>query len=342
MTNKFAIVCVVFGDPQYLLCAINLGFTASLTDTIADLVCMITPDINEFINDKNNLNIKNKLYKYFDHIILTDYIIKKSINSDKINETYPWINKSFTKWNCLSLIQYKKVLFLDSDQLVIRNVDDIWNLNTPAASFGDFTRPYSFIRNENLSSQHGKIIYNNQLIKFMDKHFKMPKFLIMGSVLLLAPSTKAYNLMLDILNKNDVYKQLDDFSNGVDECLIFDLYTNYLKYNWVHISPSYSAIIWHITSPKTIIEPNDKIKIIHYFGTKPWSPEFEQWEDSKIWNYFKDIALGLLTEKEAKQKYLTRNCDMCDSNTKYCIMCKSNTHNYIEIINSKLIVSNCY
>jgi alpha-N-acetylglucosamine transferase len=94
-----------------------------------DLVCMVTPDVsNEAIQELKN---------FYDRVVPVEYIQidrnKIRHSQDKVKDIYA---KAFTKINCLQLIEYKKVLMIDVDMLVIkRKFFKIFDVKTPASPF---------------------------------------------------------------------------------------------------------------------------------------------------------------------------------------------------------------
>lgn len=279
--KKYAIVTVVFKDHEYIEGAKVLAYSAKLTksDRLADLVCMITPDIKIWLDNHPN---QNKLFKaLFNYVVEVPYIkhdVKKFF-SNKLEKNYGhWINVSFTKWNCLSLVQYEKVLFSDADQIIIRDISEIWKLNTPAASFGFKTSipslKYLLTENE-IKSIDQIIITPERLNKHMDKNSKVPFFTLGGQCILLKPSMEDYKGLIKMINKEEIYGYPNSV-NGADEQSIAQYYIE-KKVNIYTLNQSYSFTPWAEYSLKGKVEP----KIIHYLGDKPWKTT---WSDMKLWH----------------------------------------------------------
>lgn len=317
MSKQFAFVCTVFKNPSYLKGAITLAQSIRLTNdlTYVDIVCMITPDIEEYLLDKDNQIIKDKLYELFDKVIITQYLI---VDYQTKNEVYSnWINASLTKWNCLTLVDYFKILYLDADQIVVRDLNHLFDIQTPAASFSinDKSRKFkNVIHYSKISSDHEKLIPYSKI----NSNSK----LFIESTVLLTPSMDSYKKLIELSkNKSEFSGELP---NEIDGYLLFKLYKQ-LSMPWTHISHSYTCIVWVKTWK---LDPEDKIKIIKFIGKdKPWINENSDWIDVKLWYQIYNYAIN----NEFDNTLVSDKCLLCDSSD----------HQYFNIKNNKLIVSDC-
>jgi alpha-N-acetylglucosamine transferase len=134
---------VVMLNPEYIMGAIVCAKSLKNVTTVYPIVCMVTNDILE--QDPNAMNI---LLSVFDDVVVVPIIEHNVLKFESIRqkEMYNhWINKSFTKWNCLTLskdgILYDKVILLDVDMIMVTNCDELFELNAPA---GCFSQPWAF------------------------------------------------------------------------------------------------------------------------------------------------------------------------------------------------------
>lgn len=285
---KNAFVLLVMKGNRYVNGAIVVAYQMKKFKTKADIVCMITSDV-----DAKELN------KYFDKIVKVPYIaldIKRKIVEKNKRENFlidrysNWINVSFTKWNCLSLTEYDKVCFIDADTLPIANMDSVFDLDCPA---GIISR-----RRGNISDN-----YNTHGMKlsssFINYLFEEELPIFSATFMLLKP--KDYEKYISdkmvsdeypkVVTKKSNLKQYK-ISNGEDEISIV---TFLISESWTIISPIYNYIGYG--TPYKNINQSD-ILCYNYIGNiKPWENKLDKDE----WKYT-DLALYLDVLKEIKKK----------------------------------------
>lgn len=109
---------------------LNTKFSDISTDECRiDLVVMVTPDVSS--------DARKHLETVFDHVVEIGYVYQETrMATAKLEKLYnDWIRIAFTKWRCLELIQYEKILFLDCDMIVLQPIDHLFCLNAPAGVF---------------------------------------------------------------------------------------------------------------------------------------------------------------------------------------------------------------
>ena len=132
--NKYAITTLLFGGDSYLPGILLLGSSIKkimpeLYEKYITLCCMVTNDVSP--------EARALISKLYDRIIDVDYlqISPKLIKHKNPNTQYIY-SKTFTKLRIFDMTEYDKVLFLDSDMLVLKKeFFSLFNLNTPAAVF---------------------------------------------------------------------------------------------------------------------------------------------------------------------------------------------------------------
>ena len=145
--TKYAFVTLVMKGDFYVPCAIVVAQSMHNVGTKHTIVCMVTPDVSE--------SARRALKCVFDEIFEVDYLNYPFVDLNTVNERRmydSWMNSAMTLFRCLWLWKFDKILLLDSDVCIIRNIDCLFNLQPPAACFYNpwlsFTRkdPYPSMR----------------------------------------------------------------------------------------------------------------------------------------------------------------------------------------------------
>jgi alpha-N-acetylglucosamine transferase len=133
-TPNYAITTLLFGGDSYLPGILLLGSSIKKLmpkeyKKYITLCCMITSDVSK--------EARELISKIYDRVIDVDYLqIPPSLIKHKNPNTQNTYSKTFTKLRIFEMTQYDKVLFLDSDMLVLKkDFFSLFNLNTPAAVF---------------------------------------------------------------------------------------------------------------------------------------------------------------------------------------------------------------
>jgi lipopolysaccharide biosynthesis glycosyltransferase len=298
--QKYAWSMLVMVNPEYLMGALVCAKSLKVQNTKYPIILMITEDMQQYINPIYN--------EIFDDIIEVPIIEHPTVEfkTERQKEMYGhWINKSFTKWNCLILTEYNKVILLDVDMVFISNCDELFELRAPA---GCFSQPWAFpyqrhgalynpyIRNNkkwliDKDIPHGATI-KAEIIKNTTFTTKSPTFVVGAFMVLLEPNIEDYNLLLDIIKSQPIYgKDMIHFEtntirsiSGADETAISLLYA-YKNVNFTHIHQKFAAAMW---KPEWV--QSGKERAIHYFGkTKPWNMYIEEYPDLAIWWEIADL-----------------------------------------------------
>jgi lipopolysaccharide biosynthesis glycosyltransferase len=238
---KFAYVTVLYGSNVYLTGALVLGFTLMKTKTDFDRVIMVTPDVNS--------EYRELLSKVYTHIIDTDYV---EINPNILLKEQTRFRDVFTKLQALSLTEYDKILLLDLDMIVCRNIDHLFKLQPPAACLKRFDYPY------------GKKIPSVMICKTNPDGKKELTGSINAGLMLLKPDLKEWeSIQSDIKYNNNLYKfrypEQDYLSLRYCEC-------------WTSITFNYNYQFGLTNRTAKWKIPFDKIYVLHYSSSyKPWN-----------------------------------------------------------------------
>lgn len=296
MSSKYAYVWCVFGGEKYLNGAIPSAFSLN---TQYDKVLMYTDDVSF---DKDILkNVFNVFFK-IDYI----QIPSKKMTTEKQEEIYgDWIDRSYTKWNCLLLTQYTKVIFVDSDFIFLNpppkhsHPDTLFKLTAPS---GTFSTPWSknFMKNGGIDISMYPSIHTSIVRKeIIDSAVKFKNSVaVIGTMILLEPSEEDFRDYLSYIKRNIPFG-FKGCHSGFDEQSITIFYTEVKKKDWVFIHQRYNYIPWKTNW----LEPGDKPVVYHYFNKqKPWDTKRDEYEDLKV--YF-DTVDKLLEKYPLIKSYIT-------------------------------------
>ena len=133
-TPNYAITTLLFGGDSYLPGILLLGSSIrkimpKLYEKYITLCCMVTSDVSK--------EARTLISKIYDRVIDVEYLqIPPHLIKHKNPNTQLTYSKTFTKLRIFDMTEYDKVLFLDSDMLVLKKeFFSLFNLNTPAAVF---------------------------------------------------------------------------------------------------------------------------------------------------------------------------------------------------------------
>ena len=240
--SRYAYVFLVMKGDSYSIGAMVAANSLRKTGTKNNIICMVTDDVS--------LDAINNLKLFFDRVILVDYIKFKTtrIRFKKIRKMYNhWIGSSFTKWNMLKLIEYDKVMFLDSDIIVKENIDNLFELKTPAATFSlsqERTDKYREGVFNPYNNTHGELVDRKSINKGYGTRVH-PSFVCIGTTLILTPNLDHFNLYRKEVKKNEPFG-FENCINGFDEQSITWFYDEILNQRWTHIDPAYNMIPWKV------------------------------------------------------------------------------------------------
>lgn len=208
---------------------------------------MITPDVSE--------SSRQSLECYY-RLVQIDYITYKCppMITTRQNQMYGnWINYAFTKWQCLSLYEYEKIIYLDADHLVVKNIDHLFELNAPALCFTDENYGY-----------YDKITFGQTITtKMMSNYFKFNKILCKGGTVLFKPDLFLYRTIKSLLNSSNRCLTKNRYHNGYDEQILLQAMIK-LNMNVTQLSVLY---VWNAGSYQRL-NKNIEPYVINYYGDK--------------------------------------------------------------------------
>jgi hypothetical protein len=190
------------------------------------------------------------------------------------------------------LVQYKKICTIESDMIIVKNIDDIFNLKTPALLINgraSLKNNYFVLDNKNTIFEKEKLIINNY--KLTKKDIDFNKLDTNGGIFVFKPSIKKFELYiknLKIIIENNytypnetlflhsnkkIYNVPYQFNVNAKE---YDIKNNIKKYNIYNIKKYINLLHFKVTTYKHIDIIRDKyleqIKtekpILYYFLKK--------------------------------------------------------------------------
>lgn len=265
---KCAYVTLVMLGNDYVKGAIALAKSLIKSRTGYDLICMVTRDVTQI----------RELSRLYTRIVVVDYIYHEcgKMLTKRQNDIYSkWINFSFTKWRCFELIEYDKCVYLDADQLVLRNIDHVFHLPGYAMCFNHNYNPHfkTFHYGDLVTSAHLKFIYDNcTILGFSGTLVYTPSLVLASQIARTVPS------MIDHSNRHN---------NGFDEIVLTKALID-LNIDVRQLSPMY---VWN-AGDYSILK-NSQPYVINYYGDKkPWMKNKKSiFMDVFIWKYFYNLKV---------------------------------------------------
>ncbi|BCS82893.1 glycosyltransferase [Cotonvirus japonicus] len=278
--SRFAYVTVIYGNNIYLTGALVLGYTLSKTKTNFDRIILVTPDTSKEYRDY--------LAEYYTHVIPIDYI---EASSEIFSETDTRFTDVFTKLQCLSLIEYDKIILMDLDMVVTRNFDHIFKLIAPAACLKRYYYPFG-------KKIPGKFICDgNKLVGSIN-----------AGLMLLKPDLKELSeIKSDIINN----QQLNKYKYPEQDYLS-------LRYcdKWTSITFNYNFQFGLTNRVKKYHYKANDIYVIHYSSSyKPWNLliknrkiESEEKKFTDLHKKYYDLWLDIY--KHIRQEFSKKNIEL--------------------------------
>ena len=132
--KPYSIFTLMFGGDSYipgilLLCSSIRKVMPKEYIKYIDLCCMVTKDVSKESRDI--------ILKVYDRVIEVEYLqIPPNLIKHSSEDTKKIYAKTFTKLRIFEFTEYKKILFLDADMLVIKeDIFSLFDIKTPAAIF---------------------------------------------------------------------------------------------------------------------------------------------------------------------------------------------------------------
>ncbi len=257
---------------------------------------------DDYIYKRHNGMLK----KYFDKLVKIDLTYNKMIDEDSRKseswfKKYSWVIYSLSKWQCLKLTEYNKVLFLDIDVLpIIPKFYDIFNFDTPAFHLHEMNKKYTEETCINNNKMNNIIDDVNSYDEYIEKA-KESYYSLDGGIVLLRPDIGEYNNYMNFIKEIDKNGIKQMLKSGIDETTLFYYYSKYKKEKeFYRICSDYVDIPWEEGNKKF-----DKNRIINSYNflsfIKPWKKaKFISWSEEHLW---RDIYKKMIKTKRFRKLY---------------------------------------
>mmetsp|Transcript_127813 Transcript_127813/g.409300 ORF Transcript_127813/g.409300 Transcript_127813/m.409300 type:complete len:691 (+) Transcript_127813:231-2303(+) len=265
-----AYVVGIWGESlDYAVGAVALAQSIVAAGTKYEFVCLHTADVPEWPH--------RAMLRRFFRLKLVQHVdsVPTLFSGDKETSRFKHV---FTKLHMMSLVEYEKICFLDTDTLVLRSIDDLFDLPAPAA----------MRRGMNLRSQisHGDPIDG----RFFFADDAKGDWAwgqgtgINAGVMLVAPDWQTYSRMLYEISCDQHPAHVR--GNGPEQDYLSRFWADA---PWTHIGVEYNFQVhqmYHALSPlcsdaaeRTAVLERDggfqHIRLVHFSGElKPWHRHF--------------------------------------------------------------------
>ncbi len=240
MNRKYCYITLLTND-TYVRGVILLNECLRKTESKYPLLCLITDDVDE--NTRNILTMNNINYQLVNKIEMPEklYNYNKEQNA---KQTEIW-KYCLTKFNIFKMTEYNKIIFLDADLLILKNLDHCFKYDHMTAALdGEYIN-----------------LWPNW------PHFN-------SGFMVIEPNIDTFNSIMNFSsNITDDLESIKDYKG--DKYLLADQEILNLYYNdWynnknLHLSKYYN--IFPVHTPD--IMENDIWQngyFVHFVGTKPW------------------------------------------------------------------------
>lgn len=188
------------------------------------------------VSEKVSKKVKERLSKLMNVVVFNEDIeFDKDITKDNKGFFEKW-NSTFFKLKVLTMCEYEKIVLLDADMVVMRNLDSLFAKPHMSCAFAETLR---------------------------DKRIRLNSGLIV-----LEPSQELYNTMVSAIIPT---KELLKGKSIGDQNVFRYVYPDWPCQNELHLEPVYNCYNTDIDEfiEKNIFSFND-IYVVHYTLTKPW------------------------------------------------------------------------
>lgn len=330
-TSDYVVVTLVMIGDDYVAGALALANSLARAGKPLlkfDQICMVTNDVSQ---QARELLLRH--YSLFDVEYIEHQV--KPMKTQTQEELYStWSSRSFTKMNCLALTQYKRVLFIDADMIVLRDISPLFSLPAPAADFNYIWSrarlwggtPYFYTKN----LQAGQAIEPSRITLALNSGT-----VAAGGIMLLEPHPQALDVALqEIKGDNKTPYGYGGYSSPDEQAMTVTAIK--LGQTWHHIGseaqivPRQSLIhgYYDITRPYAF----------HWISGKPWDPKNYGYDDVYIWwEYASPEATKLLKLTPPPLQRETPGCWWCRAIQREEKVWRAHTISTCDVISGKTI-----
>ena len=329
--KNYAYVTLVMLGDRYVPAAIVLAYSLRKLNTKADLVVLVTNDVS--------YEAQNVLRTYFDHVINVTYVHVRNWRTKKQSHR-KYLDFVFTKFHLFNLVQYKKILLIDADAIVLKYPDHLFTLTAPAGCYlkdKDLFISYDKTGNYVLPS-NGKIKWYDEYCNCCGHGKLIPKSDTDNVITDRRNSGIGGGLMLLEPKKGELEDIIRDVTRGKGWDLVCNKFVwpeqQYLTYRysgkWTGINPRFFGLQGY---------PHWKVLYgLQYGGDKPFFSDSKfpietriQYPDYVLWHdLFKEIINDHPTFTEEKSLEEAKKMNAHFTNNK---MSRIQYNKYINVVN---------
>lgn len=238
---------------NYLIGVLALNFQLKKLKSRYPLTILLTKNLStETMNKVKKSNIK--------YIFTEDLKISQSIIDNNIKAGNPNWNKTFGKLKIFGLTKFNKIVFLDSDMLILQNLD-------------------SLFQKENMSSVIAGTRYpgNENWSKTLN-----------SGLIVVVPKVGEDKRLINLIGKGDLKDR------GGDQGVIHLAYPNWPKQKSLHLDESYNLLAPYESYylNKGLIKHRD-IKVLHFIGkNKPWNMSYIKKQKHNLGLIFRSLKVN--------------------------------------------------
>ncbi|CAE8717900.1 unnamed protein product [Polarella glacialis] len=285
------LICLWGSSANYLIGAMVLGYSLKQTGSKHSRVCLYTDDVPAGFVELLSLMWDCRPIEHID----------AAVRTMSFSESEDRFEKVFTKLRGMALTEFEKVLMMDIDLLVRDNIDEIFELQAPAAMRRGMNDKWPLKTGDPLEGR----------VFFLGKDASSPKWSwgqgtgINAGVMLWQPDQKVFEDMMNEIEEPNHPEHCK--GNGPEQ----DYLSRYwADAPWKHIGVQYNFQLHQMffalhpdrsdrAERALLLGESHKIKIVHYSGestAKPWhrvldSRWAEFWPDrSKDAEYAEEFA----------------------------------------------------
>lgn len=262
---RCAYVTLVMLDDGYVKGSVALAKSLLMSGTKHELVCLVTKDVV----------VTDEVYSLYTHVIVVPYLYFKCprMLTERQRQLYePWMDYSFTKWRCIGLEMYDKCVYLDADQIVLRNIDHLFYTS----------RRYAMCFNHNYRPQYKALRYGDVVTsKMHESIMRESDFLGFTGTLVYTPDATLLSHIVSLLTPRNRLLCEPRYNNGFDEVVLAQAFVD-LNINVMQLTPMY---VWN-AGDYTVLNGSQPYVVNYYGDVKPWKEKSVKFMDVYIWKYF--------------------------------------------------------
>lgn len=229
------IYMTVLCNDQYAGGVLALCESVRRTKTQIPFAVLCAPAVGE--------NTKEKLRKCMLILEADDISVSNEILTDNIDEYQKW-NTTFFKLNVFKQTQFDKIILLDADMIILKNIDHLF------------------------SRQHMSAVPSGKLIRGKEKYG------LNSGLIVLQPSEVIFSKMVNAIGPTKL--QLNNHAIG-DQDVIKYVYSDWMNQDDLELSETYNCFSHEMDElcARKMLSFKD-IYVIHFASKKPWNTPFKK------------------------------------------------------------------